>query len=202
VWTPVISTDLTAPSLEKGWGNDAADRSKQTAFRHISRTQRNLRDDDYVLMICTERYYARVMHDEDPQPGIGLGGTWEGGLIFNQFYKAGMLSHKFLPLLLKSSDTPFIPDPFAAVAHHDLEQPDGFERLYRRLTDQSAEPPPLGAIVRLPPDDGGAPAESYQFRVDPTTQPGGNDLSEAMAQMREQLRAEVDMRLSSIVLQR
>jgi len=101
---------------------------------------KNIRDDDYVLMICTERYYARVMHDEDPQPGIGLGGTWEGGLIFNQFYKAGMLSHKFLPLLLKSSDTPFIPDPFAAVAHYDLEQPDGFERLYRRLTDQSAEP--------------------------------------------------------------
>jgi uncharacterized membrane protein YdfJ with MMPL/SSD domain len=39
---PVISTDLTAPRLEKGRGSDAADRSKRTTFRHISRTQRNL----------------------------------------------------------------------------------------------------------------------------------------------------------------
>lgn len=159
---------------------------------------KHIRDADYVLMICTERYYARVMRDESPQPGIGLGGKWEGGLIMNQFYKEGMLSHKFLPLLLESSDGSFVPDPFAAVARYDLEQPDGFERLYRRLTGQLAEPPPLGAIVRLPSDDGGSATGSYHLRVDPTPQPGGDTLSQAMAQMREQLLAEVGMRLSSI----
>jgi len=56
VWTPVISTDLTDPIFEKGRGSDAADCSKRTTFRHISRTQRNQanRRDDGPQLPCAE----------------------------------------------------------------------------------------------------------------------------------------------------
>jgi hypothetical protein len=39
---------------------------------------RHIRDDDFVVMVCTETYYRRVVRKE--APGIGLGVRWEGSL--------------------------------------------------------------------------------------------------------------------------
>lgn len=41
----------------------------------------HVRDDDFVIMVCTETYYRRVVRKE--APGVGLGVAWEGNLIYN-----------------------------------------------------------------------------------------------------------------------
>src|SRR5258706_1844695 len=53
---------------------------------------RQIREADFVLMICTPTYYRRVMGKE--QPGIGLGVRWEGNLIYQHFYNEGTLNTK------------------------------------------------------------------------------------------------------------
>lgn len=39
---------------------------------------RQIKNADYVLMICTSTYYKRVICEE--KTGVGLGGIWEGTL--------------------------------------------------------------------------------------------------------------------------
>ena len=42
-------------------------------------TKRHLREDDFVVMVCTERDYAQVLGLE--KPGTGQAVRWEGSLI-------------------------------------------------------------------------------------------------------------------------
>src|SRR5205823_5051635 len=44
----------------------------------------NLDAADFVLMVCTETYYRRVMRQE--KAGKGLGVQWEGSAIYNRIY--------------------------------------------------------------------------------------------------------------------
>ena len=46
----------------------------------------HVRDDDFVVMVCTETYYRRVIGKE--APGTGLGVRWEGSLIYNHLYES------------------------------------------------------------------------------------------------------------------
>src|ERR1700754_3431714 len=70
---------------------------------------RGIRDADFVLSICTETYYKRVMGDE--QEGIGLGVRWEGHLIYQYIYDAGTVNHKFVPVIFENGSRKFVPDP-------------------------------------------------------------------------------------------
>ena len=67
---------------------------------------RKIRDSQFVLMVCTETYYKRVMGDEEA--GKGLGVRWEGGLIYQNIYNAGAMNTKFVPVLLRAEDLQFI----------------------------------------------------------------------------------------------
>ncbi len=78
---------------------------------------------NFVLVICTETYYRRVMGRE--KPGRGLGARWEGHLTLEQLYQDGAVNTKFIPILLplappdpSHSDlgTGVIPDPLRAVS--------------------------------------------------------------------------------------
>jgi hypothetical protein len=53
-----------------------------------------VRDADFVLMICTPTYYRRVMREE--QPGVGHGVNWEGNLIYQYFYQDATINTRFL----------------------------------------------------------------------------------------------------------
>jgi TIR domain len=44
--------------------------------------ERQIKNSNFVLMICTEKYYKRVLGQE--QPGKGLGVRWEGNLIYSE----------------------------------------------------------------------------------------------------------------------
>lgn len=63
---------------------------------------------DFVLMICTETYYNRVMGKE--KKGIGLGGKFEGKLIYTKVYKDDSGNSKYLPVLIDNNHHKFIPD--------------------------------------------------------------------------------------------
>jgi hypothetical protein len=61
--------------------------------------ERQIEDSDFVLMVCTETYFRRVMDKEEP--GKGLGVRWEGRPI----YKAEMRNTKFIPVLFEEDDS-------------------------------------------------------------------------------------------------
>jgi tetratricopeptide (TPR) repeat protein len=111
---------------------------------------RQIRDADFVLMICTETYYRRVMADE--KPGTGLGVRWEGQLIYQHIYNPGTVNTKFIPVLLEAGDLNYIPTPLQGVTHYPADTDEGYEDLYRYLTDQPRHlKQPLGKLRTLPP---------------------------------------------------
>lgn len=104
---------------------------------------------DYVLVVCTEAYLRRFRGEEDP--GIGLGATWEGGIITQEMYDAQGRNTKFIPVVFVPTDLSHRPRMLKSTTYYDLSTPDGYDRLLRRLTQQPKTiKPPLGSIRRLP----------------------------------------------------
>jgi hypothetical protein len=111
--------------------------------------QEQVSDADFVLMVCTETYHRRLMKRE--QPGLGLGGAWEGHLILTSFFLAGAAGTKFVPVLLEHAGAEWIPLAFRSLTRYDLASSSDYDELYRRLTDQAfVRKPELGQICTLP----------------------------------------------------
>ena len=108
---------------------------------------RLIRDVDFVLIVCTETYYRRVMGDE--KPGVGQGVRWEGALIYQHMYNADTTNDRFIPLLVQGGTRAYIPTPLQGTTWYQVE--DEYEGLYRRLTRQpQALKPQLGSLKRMP----------------------------------------------------
>lgn len=116
---------------------------------------RHIRSADFVLMVCTETYFRRVMGEE--KSGIGLGVKWEGNLIYQHIYNANTTNSRFIPLLFNYSKVEHIPTPLQGATHYWVGTSDGYEELYRRITDQPrVKKPKLGTAIDkkiLTPDD-------------------------------------------------
>ncbi len=111
---------------------------------------RQIRNADYVLMICTPTYYRRVMGEEEPGKGHGV--AFESTLIYQYIYNAGTSNTRFIPVLLEGGDESDIPVSWQGVKHYRPTTRDGYEDLYRRLTGQLLTPKrALGALRTLPP---------------------------------------------------
>src|SRR5438876_7162170 len=78
-----------------------------------------IRDSPFVLMICTQTYYRRVMGEE--APGLGFGVRWEGNLIYQHIYATGTLNSKFIPVLFTSGEVAHIPTPMQGVTHYEVD---------------------------------------------------------------------------------
>jgi hypothetical protein len=113
-------------------------------------TEKQIREADFVLVVCTPIYYRRVMGLG--AEGIGQGVRFEGHLIYQHLYNADMVNSKFIPVLLTGGSESDIPDPLRAFKYYRPQTEPGYDELYRRLTSQPATPPPrVGPRRHLPP---------------------------------------------------
>ena len=111
---------------------------------------RHIRRADFVLMVCTATYCRRVMGEEPP--GTRRGVKWEGSLIYQHIYQADTTNARFIPVLFEDGRVDDIPTPLQGATHCCVEAPDGYEALYRRLTNQPrVTKPALGQLRALPP---------------------------------------------------
>ena len=87
----------------------------------------------------------------EEKQGTGLGVRWEGHLIYQAIYELGTNNTKFIPVLLESDDVNHIPTILQGVAHYLAQTEEGYENLYRYLTDQPRHlKPQLGKLRKLP----------------------------------------------------
>lgn len=108
---------------------------------------------NYVLVICTPTYYRRVTGSEGE--GVGLGSRFEGLLISQEIFDAGGRNDKFIPVLTSPDHRDSIPEWLRPYTYYQIvDNDDGFESLYRRLTDRPrVVAPPIGEIIELPQFD-------------------------------------------------
>ncbi|WP_295437205.1 toll/interleukin-1 receptor domain-containing protein [uncultured Thiodictyon sp.] len=94
---------------------------------------------DWVLLICTPVYKARVEDPVGTGPGVGRGVYWEGAAILNAIY-ADKGNARFVPLLLDEAPDESVPGALEAYTHFRLRgfglasADPGYEGLYRLLT--------------------------------------------------------------------
>ncbi|AHX20196.1 toll/interleukin-1 receptor domain-containing protein [Bacillus bombysepticus] len=110
---------------------------------------RQVRSADFVIMVCTPTYFKRVMGEEEV--GKGLGGIWEGNLIYQHLYNDGGINTKFIPVLFDGGSYQDIPTPLQGATHYYVENQEGFDKLYWRLRNVNpVNKPELGKLRPLP----------------------------------------------------
>jgi formylglycine-generating enzyme required for sulfatase activity/nucleoside phosphorylase len=107
---------------------------------------------DFVLIACSEEYDRRFRGNETY--GKGKGATWEGGVIIQELYDAQGQNSKFIPITINPEEANFIPSSLRSATSYRLQNDDGYELLYRRLTNQPRNrKPQLGKLQTLAPRD-------------------------------------------------
>ncbi|MDP8206238.1 MAG: TIR domain-containing protein [Candidatus Electryonea clarkiae] len=110
---------------------------------------KKIRDAKFVLMICTEIYYKRVMGDEEAGKGHGV--RWEGNLIYQHIYNSGTQNNKFIPVIFNPSHRSYIPTPLQGVTSYCVDTQNGYDDLYFRLLNKpKVKKPELGKLRPLP----------------------------------------------------
>ena len=106
--------------------------------------EKQVQQSGFVLVACTETYLRRFKGEE--APGKGLGGTWEGHIITQELYNAQGGNRKFIPIIFSEQDAAHIPLILQSATHYQISD-EGYERLYRRLTNQPLiQMPALGTV--------------------------------------------------------
>lgn len=120
---------------------------------------------DFVLVVCTEIYERRFNGKEEV--GKGLGAQWEGAVITQDLYDSAARNTKFIPIVFSSEDGNFIPKILRGATYYGVGSEDGYDDLYRRLTDQRrVVKPTLGERRVLPPVNNAAENKNFE-RVEP-----------------------------------
>ena len=111
--------------------------------------ERQVRESEFVLVVCTELYLKRTEGKEEPGKGHGV--AWESVLTYQQIYEAGSKNEKFIPVLLQGGERSHIPDPLKPATSYRCTTDEDYEQLYRRLTNQhEVNKPVLGKLRPLP----------------------------------------------------
>lgn len=105
---------------------------------------------DFVLVVCTEKYYSRFRGKD--KKGVGLGAKWEGAVITQDLYDAEASNTKFIPVVFTTRDTKYIPKVLRSPSRYDVSIEAEYISLYRHLTNQpSTLKPELGNLRPMPP---------------------------------------------------
>jgi hypothetical protein len=104
----------------------------------------------FVLVVCTETYTRRV--NGIKEVGKGLGVKWEGAILTQELYEAETHNTKFIPVVFSTYDAAHIPIVLRGVNYYAVNTEEGYEALYRRLTNQPRIlMPELGKVRPMPP---------------------------------------------------
>jgi TIR domain len=110
--------------------------------------EKNIRIADFVLLVCTQTYYNRVMGLEEE--GVGLGVKWEGHLIYQHLYNAGTINNKFIPVIFSDGSNSFVPTPIQSATIYNVDNSSEYDRLYWRLRGVTKQKPELGKLRPVP----------------------------------------------------
>jgi tetratricopeptide (TPR) repeat protein len=107
---------------------------------------------DFVLMIFTMKYTRHFWSKEEDATAMGL--AWEGAIISQDFYSQQGKNSKYIPVLFSSENTDAIPKMLRNTSRYDLRNSNGYEQLYRRLTNRPENTEPeLGILQKLPANE-------------------------------------------------
>ncbi|MCC6367356.1 MAG: TIR domain-containing protein [Bryobacterales bacterium] len=110
---------------------------------------RELRQRDFVLVICTGAYRRRFEGDEEP--GVGQGANFEGFVITADIRSSDLKNKRYLPIVFEETDRANVPILLRSSNVFDVSSGSGFEDLYRVLTNQPRIIKPLlGKLKSLP----------------------------------------------------
>jgi len=110
--------------------------------------ERQLREAEFVLVVCSPNYMQRAVHRD--KSSISLGVVWESVLTEQLIYDANIRNAKFIPILPEGVDSKYIPIPLRYTTYYRLTDEQGYEDLYRRLTNQPfVQKPGLGKLQSL-----------------------------------------------------
>lgn len=113
-------------------------------------TRNQIKEADYVLVVCTKKYEQR--YEATGKKGEGAGAKWEGAIITQQLYEAEGGPHKFIPVVFSAQDTRHIPIELRGATFYILDEEKGYQDLYRHVTGQPrAVKRQLGKLRALPP---------------------------------------------------
>jgi SEFIR domain len=105
--------------------------------------EQQLREAEAIVMVPSERYLNSYNQDA----GVGSGSRFEGAIISSMLVKSGVSFARMAVVAFDEGQTRFIPDAFHGCPRYDLSTAEGYELLYRWLTDQPlVTAPPLGLI--------------------------------------------------------
>lgn len=115
-------------------------------------TAGEIEESDFVLAVCTETYLRRFKAKEGS--GIGLGAKWEGAVITQELYELEGNNRKFVALLFSPADVVYIPKVLRTANYYEVYTEEGYENLYRQITNQPLIPKPeMGSLRPLQPRD-------------------------------------------------
>ena len=115
-------------------------------------TERQIADADFVLLVCTDLYRKRVERPDEVEGGAGA--FWEANLIRKRLYDGKGVNGRFIPIFYGATGAGAIPEMLEGFSHYQVDTPEGYTALYRRLTNQpELERPELGSLVVLPRRD-------------------------------------------------
>jgi TIR domain len=113
-------------------------------------SRRQIREANYVLVICTEHYLNRYEGSEEQ--GIGAGAKWEGVIIGQELYESEGKNSKFIPIVFTRDEAKFIPIEMRRGTFYVLDSDARYDELYGHLTDQPRMVKrELGQLRELPP---------------------------------------------------
>jgi hypothetical protein len=148
---------------------DRYELSPTEGWRRWSETQ--VRESDFVLVICTQTYYRRFHGEEDS--GTGAGSTFEGELITHLLQARKTPSEKptFVPVIFDLADQKFIPTVLARYTRFNVGSAEDHRRLVLLLSGgQEIKRPPL---ARKTPGTETTQSSEAESRANTVT--GGSD---------------------------
>jgi tetratricopeptide (TPR) repeat protein len=95
-----------------------------------------VQESKFVLVACTETYKQR--YEGKAPAGEGKGAKWEGFIVTLELYEAEGRNTKFIPAVFSPQDAQHVPLELRGAARYDLSDPEGYDSLFRHLTNQPA----------------------------------------------------------------